>query len=164
MQTLYRCCKLNVICTKPSDPMNVLKVSLALLFYINHFLLKQTKFSFETGSLIDYQQKVISQPVKIDKLDSSVQGFNWRITPDKLLFSQDSIVSWRISRKVFLIYALLIKMVLYLALKALNEEKNITVPLTNSDKLDNPIEAVLSFKLDINNKGEKIEVYSNMRA
>ncbi|CAJ0884249.1 10838_t:CDS:2 [Entrophospora sp. SA101] len=28
--------------------------------------------------------KVISQPVKIDKLDSSVQGFNWRITPDKL--------------------------------------------------------------------------------
>ncbi|CAJ0884268.1 10840_t:CDS:2 [Entrophospora sp. SA101] len=50
------------------DPMNVLK----------------TKFSFETGSLIDYQQKVISQPVKIDKLDSSVQGFNWRITPDKL--------------------------------------------------------------------------------
>nr|CAG8576044.1 11542_t:CDS:2 [Entrophospora candida] len=48
-------------------------------------------------------------------------------------------------------------MVLYLALKALNEEKNITVPLTNLDKLDNLIEAVLSFKLDINNKGEKIE-------
>ncbi|CAJ0754674.1 11965_t:CDS:1 [Entrophospora sp. SA101] len=55
-------------------------------------------------------------------------------------------------------------MVLYLELKALKEEKNITVLLTDSDKLDNPIEAVLSFKLDINNKGEKIEVYSNMRA
>jgi hypothetical protein len=37
------------------------------------------------------------------------------------------------------------------------ERKNITIPLSNLDKLDNSIEAVWSFEPDLNNKGEKIK-------
>ncbi|CAJ0838106.1 4581_t:CDS:2 [Entrophospora sp. SA101] len=38
----------------------------------NHFLLEEGEILLEPG-----------QPVKTDKLASSAQGFNWRITPDK---------------------------------------------------------------------------------
>src|SRR5437588_10597571 len=38
----------------------------------NHFLLEEGEILLETGSLFDSQQKVVSQPVKVDKLDSSV--------------------------------------------------------------------------------------------
>jgi hypothetical protein len=47
-----------------------------------HFLLEEGEILLGTGSLSDEQQKVINQPVKIDKLASPVQGSNWRITPD----------------------------------------------------------------------------------
>ena len=53
---------------------------LALLH--NHFLLEEGEILLGTGSLSDEQQKVISQPIKNDKLTSPVQGSNWRITPD----------------------------------------------------------------------------------
>src|SRR6185369_17589027 len=46
----------------------------------NHFLLEEGEILLQTGSLFDSEQKIVSQPVKIDKLASSVQGSNWRIT------------------------------------------------------------------------------------
>ncbi|CAG8804145.1 2282_t:CDS:1, partial [Dentiscutata erythropus] len=42
----------------------------------NHFMLEEGEILLETGSLNNYQQKVISEPVKIDEMNSSVQGFN----------------------------------------------------------------------------------------
>src|SRR3954454_9746821 len=55
----------------------------ALTLLHKHFLLKENEILLETGSLSDYQRKIISQPVKVNKLASSVEGFNWMVTPDR---------------------------------------------------------------------------------
>ncbi|RIA85833.1 hypothetical protein C1645_741275 [Glomus cerebriforme] len=56
----------------------------------NHFSLEEDGILLETGSLFDFQQKIVSQQVKIDKLaSSSVQGFNWRITQNNSYVSYE---------------------------------------------------------------------------
>ena len=55
----------------------------ALTLLHKHFLLNENEILLETGSLSGYQRKVISQPVEVNKLASSVEGFNWMVTPDK---------------------------------------------------------------------------------
>ncbi|CAI2201241.1 4693_t:CDS:2, partial [Funneliformis geosporum] len=131
---------------------------LALLH--NHFLLEEGEILLGTGSLSDEQQKVISQPIKSDKLTSPVQGSNWRITPDNLYVPyefrlEDDHKSFleEFSRKlneldlanVFAICAIDTDSFLP-GIEKTEERKNITVPLTDSDKPDDQFEAVWNFK------------------
>jgi hypothetical protein len=55
----------------------------ALTLLHKHFLLEENEILLETGSLSDHQREIISQPVKVNKLASSIEGFNWMVTPDK---------------------------------------------------------------------------------
>ncbi|CAG8522681.1 18626_t:CDS:2 [Acaulospora morrowiae] len=145
-----------------------------------HFLLEKGEILLETGSLSDNQQKVISQPVKVDDLVSSVQGSNWRITPDNLYvpyefrlenenkkvdFSSSEIQSFLnvFSRKLNELNLTDIFGICTIekdnslpGIENTEGRKNITVPLTDSVKPGDQIEAVWNFVPGLDNEGKKL--------
>ncbi|CAB4428327.1 unnamed protein product [Rhizophagus irregularis] len=149
-----------------------------LILLHNHFLLEKGEILLETGSLSDNQQKVISQPVKIDELASPVQGFRWRTTPDKsyvpfefrsededkkLDFSSSEIQSFLEEFSIKLNELNLTNIFGICTtddvpgMETTEGRKSITVPLTGSVKPDDQIiEASWNFKIDLNDNGERI--------
>ncbi|CAG8518895.1 13672_t:CDS:2 [Acaulospora morrowiae] len=107
-----------------------------------HFLLEKGEILLETGSLSDNQQKVISQPVKVDELISSVQGSNWKITPDNLYVPYE----FKLENEIISLPGI----------ENTEGRKNIIVPLTDSVKPGDQIEAVWNFVPGLDNKGKKL--------
>ncbi|RGB25023.1 hypothetical protein C1646_675907 [Rhizophagus diaphanus] len=145
-----------------------------------HFLLEGDEILLQTGSLSDFEQKTISQPVKVDKLLFPIQGSNWKITSDKSympyefkLEDEDKKIDLSTSKihsfleefsgklnelnltNIFGICAIG-KDSFIPSIESTEGRKNITVPFTDSDKSENCAEAVWRFKPCLNNKEKKI--------
>ncbi|CAB4494475.1 hypothetical protein RhiirA5_436574 [Rhizophagus irregularis] len=143
----------------------------------NHFSLEEGEILLETGSLFDSQQEIVSQPVKVDKLASPAQGFNWRIINNsyvpyefrpknkdlKIEFSSPDIQSFleEFSQKlneldltrIFGICTINEEDFIKPGIEYTNGRKNITIPLADStDIFDKVIEALWIFKSDSNEK------------
>ncbi|PKC55978.1 hypothetical protein RhiirA1_312630, partial [Rhizophagus irregularis] len=141
----------------------------------NHFSLEEGEILLETGSLFDSQQEIVSQPVKVDKLASPAQGFNWRIINNsyvpyefrpknkdlviatiKIEFSSPDIQSFleEFSQKlneldltrIFGICTINEEDFIKPGIEYTNGRKNITIPLADStDIFDKVIEALWIF-------------------
>ncbi|CAH1769241.1 6733_t:CDS:2 [Entrophospora sp. SA101] len=146
-----------MICTEPSFDTVARFNELPNLWDVNEAKNEQvTEETFKTLGQLFVAHHV---KIKTDKLASSAQGFNWRITPDKSYVPYEfrpatkNLLNELDLTHIFSICTINKEDLLKPGLEHTEGRKNITVPLADSeDTFDKIIEALWVFKHDSNKK------------